>query len=113
MTRYSERPRWFVFLGWVKAQRCVVGEELGGWVYCDAGGRGWSEADHAGRRGYGQKSDDREAIPLCPTHHRERTDARGYFAGWDADRMRPWLDHWIAIVWGRWERLEAAGPLPF
>jgi len=30
------------------------------------------EAAHIGRRGLGQKSSDREAIPLCSAHHREQ-----------------------------------------
>lgn len=29
-----------------------------------------TEAAHVGVRGYGQKCDDREAIPLCERHHR-------------------------------------------
>ena len=30
------------------------------------------EAAHVGRRGMGQKSSDRETIPLCSLHHREQ-----------------------------------------
>ncbi len=33
------------------------------------------EAAHVGDRGLGQKCSDREAIPLCPTHHRIGTDS--------------------------------------
>lgn len=54
------------------------------------------EADHAGRRPLGRKCSDHEAIPLCRKHHRERTDAAGYFRGWIASLMRVWLDLAIA-----------------
>ncbi len=46
------------------------------------------EADHAGRHGLGQKADDRTCIPMCRAHHRERTDYRGTFRGFDANDMR-------------------------
>lgn len=39
------------------------------------------EADHAGRRPLGRKCNDDEAIPLCRKHHRDRTDALGFFRG--------------------------------
>jgi hypothetical protein len=73
---------------WVKSQPCCARFIS----YCD----GPIEADHAGRRGLGQKCDDRECIPLCAKHHRERTDMRGAFGGFHAERMREWLDRRIA-----------------
>lgn len=61
------------------------------------------EADHAGERGgginatagKGEKAPDRTCIPMCKTHHGERTDYHGYFKGWDGDRMRAWCDEKI------------------
>lgn len=110
MTRYSERDRDFDFMGWVKCQRCCVAVEIGTDDYCSGG---FAEADHAGRHGLGQKSGDTETIPMCFQHHHERTNALGYFFGWDAARMRAWLDSWIKRTRDRWQALRAAGPLPF
>jgi hypothetical protein len=53
---------------------------------------GQVQADHAGRRGWGQKADDQTCIPLCRRHHRERDHFHGTFKTWDHDRMRQWLD---------------------
>lgn len=98
-------------MGWVKHQRCCVAVEIGSDIYCSGG---FAEADHAGREdGLGMKCDDAETIPMCHQHHRDRTDLTGYFKGYTAETIRPWLDRWIAIITDRWTRLQAAGPLPF
>jgi hypothetical protein len=55
------------------------------------GCEGVIEADHVGRRGVGQKCDDRETIPLCTRHHAERHALAGPFRGFDRERMRAWL----------------------
>lgn len=49
------------------------------------------EADHAGRRGLGQKCADEEVIPLCTGHHRARTDFSGCFRQWQKSDMRVFL----------------------
>lgn len=54
------------------------------------------EADHAGRRPLGRKANDDTCIPLCRSHHRDRTDARNFFAGISAPLMRRWCDRMIA-----------------
>jgi hypothetical protein len=59
---------------------------------------GRSEADHAGLRPRGRKSNDRETIPMCPRAHRERTGFRGYFKTFDKVRMRNWCGDRIAEV---------------
>lgn len=53
---------------------------------------GQVEADHAGTRGLGQKCSDRQTIPLCSRHHRDRHGLTGPFRGWSAAYMRGWLD---------------------
>ena len=112
MSSYSERPRNFPFLGWVKQQRCCVAVDLGSDIYCWRGG--CVEADHAGLEiGLGMKCADEEVIPMCPTHHRHKTDGTGYFADWGAERVRAWLDGHIARIRDFWDRIQAAGPLPF
>lgn len=69
------------------------------------------QADHAGRRPVGRKCDDRETIPLCAKHHRQRTDYTGIFGGWDAERMRAWCDERIAETQAAYERgLAGDGP---
>lgn len=75
-------------MGWVKQQPCAA-RHLGP---CD----GVIEADHAGRRGIGQKADDRTCIPLCTRHHRARTDWTGVFKTWTQTTMRAWLELEIA-----------------
>lgn len=53
------------------------------------------EADHAGRRPMGRKCSDRETVPLCSLHHRQRTDFSGPFKSWNGLQMRAWLDEAI------------------
>ncbi len=69
--------------------------------------QGPMEADHAGRRGMGQKSHDHEAIPLCQRAHRQRTDWAGIFRPWGKERMRRWLEDGIA-----WTRAQLALGVP-
>ncbi len=99
--RRSSRVRDREHLLWVKSLPCMVGMDIG--RICE----GWSEADHAGKRGMGQKCSDYETIPLCVTHHRERTDGTGHFKGWNKARMRSWLDRQIALVQGHGRFLKA------
>lgn len=60
--------------------------------------RGPIEADHAGRRGTGQKCDDRETIPLCSYHHRCRHGFAGPFKGWVQEQMREWLAFHVRLT---------------
>lgn len=60
--------------------------------------QGVVEADHAGLRPMGRKCSDKDTIPLCSKHHRERTDFRGTFKTWDGARMRAWLDAQIEFA---------------
>ena len=72
------------YLRWIRHQPCcakVHGGRCGGRV----------EADHTGRRGVGQKADDRSAVSLCHNHHVWRTNFAGPFKEWDQMRMREWL----------------------
>jgi hypothetical protein len=85
--RRSSRVRNEAWLAEVRKLPCCVST-----TWC----LGRVEADHAGKRGLGQKCSDRETIPLCSIHHRHRTDCVGYFRGWTADRMRAWCDARIA-----------------
>ena len=109
-TAYAKRDRDFDYMGWVKWQRCCVAVEMGSDEYCSGG---FADADHAGGRGLGVKCPDDETIPMCATHHAQRTTYRGYFDGWVADQMRTWLDYWINRTRQRWLAIKAAGPLPF
>lgn len=86
MSRYRERTRAWDYMGFVKTLPCCAATS-------NVGGRcsGGIEADHAGRRGIGQKASDYTCIPLCSQHHRWRTDFAGPFRDWDRERMRAWL----------------------
>lgn len=82
---YRRRARDIDYMKWVKRQPCAArGLDPGGCY-------GNVEADHAGRRGYGQKADDRTCIPLCTNHHELRGSFHGVFKTWDQAKMRAWL----------------------
>lgn len=112
-TKHARRERAFDFMGWVKRQRCTVAVA---WqalhthagngtvikladLHCD----GAIEADHAGNRftdGDGTRAFDRTCIPLCSKHHRQRTDYRGIFLGFDSRMMRSWCNEAIRLTQG-------------
>ena len=81
-TSYARRERNWDFMGWVKLQPCFLAHHGG----CG----GTIEADHCGDRGLGQKATDETCVPLCTTHHRQRTDMRGLFTDFTAAEMRDW-----------------------
>lgn len=96
---------------WVKTLPC----SCIGWSRCS----GVVEADHAGKRGLGQKCDDRETIPMCSQHHHDRHAFSGLFRSHDAARMRKFLDYQISRTralflrqfptvqeWERWQTLN-------
>lgn len=96
---YKRRERDFDYMGWVKQQPCAAATLSA----CE----GPVEADHAGRRGVGQKADDSTCIPLCSSHHRQRTDFSGVFRDWDRERMRYWLIGEIASANTRYAARDA------
>lgn len=73
-----------VYLALVRTLPCVARELTA----CS----GPHEAHHAGRRGIGQKSKDRETCSLCRSHHRHFTDHTGPFRGWTRAQRRLWQD---------------------
>lgn len=107
--RRSERQRDLDYMAFVRGRPCIVGAQA------DIGGcEGRTEADHAGRRPLGRKCSDRDTIPLCSKHHRDRTDLRDFFAGWSATEMRAWLDAAIKHTRTAYETSSVLmGPCPF
>jgi hypothetical protein len=85
-TSYAKRPRFRDYMLFVKRLPCSA-------IAIDADSKceGPIEADHAGRRGIGQKAHDSTVIPMCSKHHRERHSFSGAFKTWDQDKMRTWL----------------------
>ena len=66
----NELPR---HLDWLRRQKCAV----------DGCNVHQCEAHHrTHKRGMGQRSHDRYAIPLCAQHHRDIHNLKGYFSGW-------------------------------
>jgi hypothetical protein len=102
-SRYARRERFFEYMGWVKTLPCVLIRN----GVC----AGSIEADHAGSRALSQKAHDSTCIPLCTRHHRDRTDYRGVFVGFDAERMRTWCDEQIAKTHEAAEREGVEVPL--
>ena len=100
-TAYARRARDWSYMAWVNGQSCLLAH-LG-----DCAGP--IEADHCGDRGLGQKAPDSTCVPLCTKHHRERTDMRGAFGGFDAEGMRLWR-RWavqnVQEAYARWRAAE-------
>ncbi len=97
-TKYGNRERDFVFMGWVKRQPCAVAELLGVACSCE----GVIEADHQGYEpGLGIKAPDDTCVPMCKHHHEQRHQRRGYFLGWTAPQVRAWCDDRIQIYQAR------------
>jgi hypothetical protein len=80
---YARRPRDTPYMLAVKDLGCCA-RHLGGCY-------GEVQADHAGRRGLGQKAADDTVIPICRQHHRDRGDFAGVFKKWDQAKMRLFL----------------------
>lgn len=69
------------YLAWVRTLPCLIGHECVGRV----------EAHHStASRGLGQKTTDRETMPLCAAHHNQFHNARGVFSGWTREGRRTW-----------------------
>lgn len=98
---YADRPRDTDRMLWVKTQPCAVRAFPRAWMRATPCG-GYGEADHAGRRGLGQKAGDDTCIPLCSQHHRERTDHHGAFFEADREQLREWLQHVILATQTAW-----------
>lgn len=82
--RRSTRVRDPEYMAWIRRQPCAAS------ALSPCHGR--VEADHTGRRGYGQRAHDATCIPLCHSHHMQRADFSGPFKTWDQYHMRRWLD---------------------
>lgn len=110
-TKYRRRERDTDFMLFVKRQPCVV-RELPPYAFAGPGHveavkratacGGRVEADHAGDRGLGQKADDDTCIPLCSSHHRERTDHTGTFRQLTRDEARAWRTAAIERTQAAW-----------
>lgn len=85
---YARRARDFDWVTDVRKLGCIVRRMPPTEAITPCTGK--VEADHAGARGLGQKSDDRECIALCEQHHRERTDHAGAFKALDRLAARAW-----------------------
>lgn len=85
-SKYKSRTRHTAYMLWVKGQPCLM---RGVWGRCS----GPVEADHAGRRGAGQKAHDSTCIPLCHRHHQ----ASRFPLDWSQAQRRAWL--YAAIVY--------------
>ncbi len=73
------------YLAWIASLGCIC---------CRIAGEKQTErteVDHVGQRGIGQRSSDRETLPLCSSHHRTGKAARhrlgrAFWAQWGLDR---------------------------
>lgn len=91
------------YLAWVREQRCSVAAMFDPFAIGEIGAcSGPIEADHVGERGLGEKCPDSEAVAMCATHHRERHDVRGFFAGTTREQRAAWYAEWIEATRERW-----------
>lgn len=67
--KYSQRPRDWAFISWIKSQQCIACEARRSVSF------GTVYAHHAGQRAFGRKADDRTCIPLCWRHHDRASSA--------------------------------------
>lgn len=114
-TAYRRRDRDFEFMGWVKRQPCIV-RALPPRAYVPDSRRehaaaathtpcsGPVEADHMGRRGMGQKADDRTCVPICRGHHGERHAHAHTFKHLNRDELRAWRTAAIEHTQAAWEK---------
>lgn len=95
-SKHARRPRDKDFMDFIHWCECALKDAK------DAGPcASRIEADHVGARGGApdagpalRRTNDTTCIPMCGPggHHHQRTNYRGYFKGWNADRMRAWCD---------------------
>jgi hypothetical protein len=107
-SKYKQRERDFDYMGCVRRLPCIVSVIERSLPHCEYAALpfkfmrvtlcgGHVQADHMGKRGLGQKADDRTCAPMCEHHHAERTDYRGVFYGFRGMTMRVFCN-W-AIEW--------------
>lgn len=98
-SKYARRVRDTEYMLWIKTHLPCVATIVTPpnrhphQVRCD----GPVEADHAGRRGIGQKADDLTCIPICTLHHGDRTDVTGIFKYATQEMLRAWIR--AALEW--------------
>ena len=95
--KYRRRERDLEYMGAVRRLPCAVRTYILHPTPCS----GRVQVDHAGEHGLGQKSDDKDTLPLCERHHRNRTDYTGPFKDWDGKRMRAWCNEVIVCIRAR------------
>jgi hypothetical protein len=111
-TKYARRERDFAFMGWVKTRPCIaialppflfIGHPARAALYKTTPCEGCIEADHAGARGIGQKAADDTCIPLCSSHHSQRTNHTGVFWQLNQQELRAWRAQAIERTQAAWE----------
>lgn len=110
-SKYKRRERDVDFMLWVNRQPCAV-PTFFGTDFSSGPSRlcyGRVQADHAGRRGIGQKADDKTCIPLCEKHHAARNDFTGMFKTWDQAMMRTWLARQVEATQAEFRKCGALG----
>jgi len=108
--RRSSRIYDEAFLAFCRTQICSVVEDWPDYPEKPTPCWGPIEADHDSRgRGFGQKSNDTGAIPMCKRHHEHRTGHTGTFKHVPRERIREWFDRAqvrIRTAWAQHVALE-------
>lgn len=94
------------YLQWVREQPCAC-QPCGARSEAHHPTNGETER-HAkslgGRRGLSQKAADATAFPLCPKHHDQLHDGRGFFEDMNRSARRAWQDEQSALWRFRYEQ---------
>lgn len=59
---------------------------------------------HTGRRGFGQRASDKDAMPLCRRCHHDFHHASGRFKGYDKAMRRAFQDMAVRVLRLDWDR---------
>lgn len=98
---YARRPRDRAFMMFVRKLPCAVRVEPPDPLRLTPC-TGRVEADHMGDRAVGQKADDTTCVPMCATHHVQRTTHWGCFRNLDREQLRGWRARQIARTQAEW-----------
>jgi hypothetical protein len=107
-SKYARRPRDLPYMKLVHRLPCIV-REFGLTAYVTTC-YGRIEADHMGRRAFGQKADDKTCVAICAKHHRERHDRKGTFEDFTKTMMREFCDWAIARTQVEVAQLQRRAP---
>jgi hypothetical protein len=102
--RRSSRARAPEYLRFVRTLPCLLSRRSKDWPCY-----GRVEAHHTGKRGVGQKGDDRNALAFCSRHHKQLQNGWGYFRGWPKGQVAEFVTMAVTGTQAIYARMHPAG----